>query len=58
MALPAQVLRINAVCLRLSVSRSTLNRLVKSGAIKTIKLSSRAVGVLEADLVAYLEGVR
>jgi excisionase family DNA binding protein len=57
MALAAQVLRINTACLRMGVSRSTLNRLVKSGAIKTIKLSSRAVGILEADLVAYLERI-
>ena len=58
MALAAQVLRISTVCLRMGISRSTLHRIIKAGGLKTIKLSSRAVGILEADLVAYLGRVQ
>lgn len=50
----AQVLRPKKACLMLAVSRSTLYRLVKAGELKTVKLSERAVGILESDLVAYL----
>jgi excisionase family DNA binding protein len=51
----AQVLRPKTVCLRLEISRSTLHRLVKAGELKTVKLSSRCVGILQADIEAYLE---
>ncbi len=51
----AQVLRPKNACLRLAVSRSTLHRIVKSGKLKTVKLSARAVGILETDLISYLE---
>jgi excisionase family DNA binding protein len=57
MALAAQVLRFNTVCSRMDISRSTLHRIIKAGGLKTVKLSSRAVGILEADLIAYLERV-
>lgn len=57
MALAAQVLRLSTVCLRLSISRTTLFRIIKSGKLRTVKLSIRAVGVLESDLIAYLERV-
>jgi excisionase family DNA binding protein len=57
MAIAAQVLRFNTVCSRMDISRSTLHRIIKAGGLKTVKLSSRAVGILEADLVAYLERV-
>jgi excisionase family DNA binding protein len=49
------VLRPSEVCLRMSISRSTLYRIIEAGGLKTVKLSTRAVGILEADLVAYLE---
>jgi|TARA_R110000868_G_scaffold205446_3_gene454008 excisionase family DNA binding protein len=49
------VLRITEVCLRMSISRTTVWRIIKSGKLKTVKLSTRAVGVLESDLIAYLE---
>ena len=57
MALAAQVLRFNTVCSRMDISRSTLHRIIKAGGLKTVKLSSRAVGILEADLIAYLERI-
>ena len=57
MALAAQVLRFNTVCSRMEISRTTLHRIIKAGGLKTVKLSSRAVGILEADLIAYLERV-
>jgi excisionase family DNA binding protein len=57
MAIAAQVLRFNTVCSRMDISRSTLHRIIKAGGLKTVKLSSRAVGILEADLIAYLERV-
>ena len=57
MAIAAQVLRFNTVCSRMYISRSTLHRIIKAGGLKTVKLSSRAVGILEADLIAYLERV-
>ena len=57
MALAAQVLRFNTVSSRMDISRSTLHRIIKAGGLKTVKLSSRAVGILEADLIAYLERV-
>lgn len=48
------VLRPTYVAEILSISIATFWRLVKSGELKTIKLSSRCTGVLKSDLDAYL----
>jgi predicted DNA-binding transcriptional regulator AlpA len=48
------VLRPKTVCSELGISISTFWRLVKTGELKTIKLSIRCTGVLKSDLDAYL----
>lgn len=39
---------------KITISVNTLQRLVKLGNIKQVKLSSRRVGFLESDIEAYL----
>lgn len=53
-ASPAAVARIPAACAYLSISRSTLHRLVKDGRIRRVQIGPRASGFLYADLDRYL----
>lgn len=53
-AAPAAVARTLAACAYLSVSRSTLHRLVKDGRLKPVQIGARAVGFRYADLDAFL----
>lgn len=48
------VLRPKQSATYLAVSIATFWRLVKSGELRTIKLSARCTGVLKSDLDAYL----
>lgn len=50
--------RPKSVCILLEISIATFWRLVKSGKLKTIKISQRCTGVLSADLDAYLESLK
>lgn len=52
------VLRPQQVCSELAISISTLWRLVKSGRIRTIKISPRCTGVLRTDLDIYLDSLK
>lgn len=40
--------------IRLSVGRTTVNRLIKDGKLRTVTLSKRAVRVISADVDALL----
>ena len=49
------ILRMRQVQSRLGLSRSTIYLLIKSGdLVRPIKIGSRAVGWLEADIDAYI----
>lgn len=53
-AAPTAVARIPAACAYLSISRSTLYRLVKDGRIRRVQIGPRASGFLYAELDNYL----
>ncbi len=52
------VIRPNQIALELSCSMATVWRLLKSGQLKKVQVSTRLVGVLRSDLDAYLQSTR
>lgn len=52
----AKILRLPAVCLLVSLSRSSVLRLESTGAFPPkLRLSDRAIGWREADVLAWVE---
>jgi len=49
------IIRPKAVCAELGISISTFWRLVKSGKLKTVKLSDRCTGIRRDCLTAYID---
>ncbi|MBM4207684.1 MAG: helix-turn-helix domain-containing protein [Gammaproteobacteria bacterium] len=49
------ILRPKSVCAELGISISTFWRLVKSGKLKTVKLSDRCTGIRRDCLTAYID---
>jgi predicted DNA-binding transcriptional regulator AlpA len=54
METPSKILRFNAVLERLSISRSTLYRLINQGRLTQIKISDRATGILQSSVDDYI----
>ena len=50
----AAIARPLAACAYLSISRTTLHRLVKDGKLKPVQIGARAVGYRYTDLDAFL----
>ncbi|WP_152539477.1 helix-turn-helix transcriptional regulator [Methylomicrobium lacus] len=48
------ILRPNAAAQTLGVSIATFWRIVKRGDLRTVKITERSTGVLQADLEAYI----
>jgi len=49
-----QIIRPNDAAKRLGVSKATFWRIVKRGDLRTVKITDRSTGVLQADLDAYI----
>jgi len=50
-------IRLATVCLLLGISESTFYRVVKSGALKTVKVSKGCTAVLQTELDRYLAAI-
>ncbi len=48
------VIRLYQAPEKLNLSASTIRRLIKEGKLSTIKLSSRATGILQSEIDRYL----
>jgi excisionase family DNA binding protein len=51
------IARTKAACAYLSVSRSTLGRLVEGGKLRRLQIGPKAVGFLYSDLDAYINSI-
>lgn len=50
--------RIKELTTIFNVSRTVINKLLKSGALPKIQISARCIGVLQSDIDAYLQNQR
>jgi excisionase family DNA binding protein len=50
-----KLLTIKEVCSRLSISRSKLHELIRSGRIRVVRIGKRGVRIAEAELSRFIE---
>jgi predicted DNA-binding transcriptional regulator AlpA len=55
---PSHIHRQGKLADRLSMSQATINKIIRNGELKSIQLGKRAKGVLESDILAYIESRR